>query len=190
MVEHISPGFYCIQVDEIINEVYFCIKCLLSEFRLIETLTCSSTLRFDEDVVVLQLDVIKAELDSESETDPSYSHNKNELIARNKKEDPLIISIPLIKTENVVSYIFVCMYVYVCVCVRARTDIHEYLFPMACLSVCPYEISLRPRDSEECNYQTVSYKLNIVRFEVFMVVTIKITVFLEVTPCSQVVHYQ
>jgi hypothetical protein len=52
--------------------------------------------------------VIKAELDSESETDPSYSHNENELIARNKKEEPLIISFPLMKTENVVSYIFVC----------------------------------------------------------------------------------
>jgi hypothetical protein len=105
MMEHMSDGFYFIQVDEIINEVYCCIKCLLSEFRPVEPLKCSNAHRFDEDIVVLQLDMnlIKAELDSESETDPSYSHNENELTARNKKEDPLIISFPVMKTENVVS---------------------------------------------------------------------------------------
>jgi hypothetical protein len=63
-------------------------------------------------------------------------------------------------------------------------DLHEYLLPMAYLSVCPYETSLGPWTLKNiCNYETVSYKLTFVRFEVFMTVTIKITVFLEVTPC-------
>jgi hypothetical protein len=126
-----SNGFYCIQVDEIIKEVYCCIKCLFSQLRLIETLTCSSTLRFDEDIVVLQLDVIKAERDSESETDPSCFHNENELIARKKKEDPLIISFPLMKTENVVSYIFVSEYI----CMYVHMDTCNSLHPPVCCIV-------------------------------------------------------
>jgi hypothetical protein len=94
-----------------------CIKCL-SEFRLIETLTCNSTLRFDEDIFVLQVDVIKAELDSEGETAPMYSHNENELIAWNIKEDAMIISFPLMKTKCGELYICVCC---VCVCTYVHT---------------------------------------------------------------------
>jgi prephenate dehydrogenase len=68
---------------------------------------CSNTLSSDEDLVVSQLDMnlIKAEHDSESETNLSYSHSENELTARNKEEDPLIISFPVTKTESVVSYV-------------------------------------------------------------------------------------
>jgi hypothetical protein len=64
------------------------------------------------------MNLIKAEPDAKSEMYLASPHSENELTEGNGDEDPLFLSFPIIKTENVCIFIITCPFTIMHACMH------------------------------------------------------------------------